>query len=46
MLNDNWFLNASIRYIDIETKAKLDGDSIGKVNISPWVYSANVGFRF
>lgn len=46
MLNDNWFLNASIRYIDIETKAKLDGVSIGKVNISPWVYSANVGFRF
>lgn len=46
MLNDNWFLNASIRYIDLKTKAKLDGDSIGKVNISPWVYSANVGFRF
>jgi len=46
MLNDNWFLNGSIRYIDISTTAKLNGESIGKVNISPWVYSANVGFRF
>lgn len=46
MLNDNWFLNGSIRYIDIKTNAELDGASIGKVDISPWVYSANVGFRF
>lgn len=46
MLNDKVFLNASIRYIDIETDAKLDGASIGTVKINPWVYSANVGFRF
>jgi len=46
MLNDKWFLNVSIRYMDIETKAKLDGESIGKVDISPWIYSGNVGFRF
>ena len=46
MLNDNWFLNGSIRYIDIETKAKLDGASIGKVDISPWVYGVHVGYRF
>ncbi len=46
MLNDSWFLNLSVRYIDIETKAKLDGESIGKVKISPWVYGGNVGFRF
>ena len=46
MLNDKWFVNVSIRYIDIETKARLDGDSIGKVKIDPWVYSGNIGFRF
>jgi outer membrane protein len=46
MLNDQWFLNGSIRYIDIETKAKLDGASIGKVNISPWVYGVHLGYRF
>lgn len=46
MLNDQWFLNLSARYIDIGTKAKLNGESIGTVNIDPWVYSANVGLRF
>lgn len=45
-LNDSWFLNLSVRYMDIETKAKLDGESIGKVDISPWIYGGNVGFRF
>jgi len=45
-LSDSWFLNLNIRYMDIETKAKLDGESIGKVDISPWIYGGNVGFRF
>ena len=27
----NWFLNVDVRYIDIDTKAKLDGVSIGTV---------------
>jgi outer membrane protein len=45
-LSDSWFLNVSIRYMDIETKAKLDGESIGKVKISPWIYGGHVGFRF
>ena len=46
LLNDQWFLNADIRYIDIQTKAKLDGADLGKVKINPWVYGLNVGFRF
>jgi outer membrane protein len=46
MLNEKWFLNLDVRYIDIETEAKLDGSSLGDVDISPWVYGANVGFRF
>jgi outer membrane protein len=45
-LNDSWFLNVSVRYMDIETKAKINGESIGKVDISPWIYGGNVGFRF
>lgn len=45
-LNDKWFLNADVRYIDIETKAKLDGASLGTVKIDPWVYGLNVGFSF
>jgi outer membrane protein len=46
MLNDQWFLNGSIRYISIESRAKLDGASIGKVKINPWVYGLHVGVRF
>jgi outer membrane protein len=45
-LSDAWFLNLSVRYMDIETKAKINGESIGKVDISPWIYGGNVGFRF
>ena len=46
MLNDRWFLNLDARYIEIETKAKLDGASIGKVKINPMVYGAHIGIRF
>ena len=46
MLNEKWFLNLNVRYIGIETEAILDGASLGDVDINPWVYSGNVGFRF
>ena len=46
MLNENWFFNLDARYIAIETKAKLDGQSLGKVKINPWVYGAHFGYRF
>ena len=46
MIGDNWFLNLDARYIGIETKAKLNGDSIGTVEIDPMVYGGHVGFRF
>lgn len=46
MLGDNVFFNLDARYIKIETKAKLDGASLGKVEINPWVFGAHVGFRF
>ncbi|MBE9548872.1 MAG: outer membrane beta-barrel protein [Proteobacteria bacterium] len=45
-LSNNWLINGSIRYIDLSTKAKLDGLSIGHVNIDPIVYSLNIGKRF
>jgi outer membrane protein len=46
LMNDNWFFNLDARYISIESKAKLDGESLGKVNIDPWVYAVNIGYRF
>ena len=45
-LNDNWFLNASVRYIDIKTKVKIDGTKIGTAKINPWVATVGVGYRF
>jgi outer membrane protein len=46
MLNDSWFLNLDARYIQIDSKAKLDGANLGTVEIDPWVYSATIGYRF
>ena len=44
-LNKDWFFNADIRYIDIETTATTDLGTID-VTIDPWVFSAGVGLRF
>ena len=46
MLNDRWFLNADLRYIDIRSKVRLDGDRIGTAKINPWVATLGVGYRF
>jgi outer membrane protein len=46
LFNDDWFFNLDIRYIDIDTKARLDGVSIGKVEIDPWIFGGHIGFRF
>jgi outer membrane protein len=45
-LNDNWFLNLGLRWIDIDTKAKLDGDRLGTIEIDPLVYQVQLGYRF
>ncbi len=44
-INDKWFFNASVRYIDIDTTAKTNLGNID-VDIDPWVYSLGVGVRF
>ncbi|MFJ5299928.1 OmpW family outer membrane protein [Pseudomonas sp. NPDC088368] len=53
MLTDKIMLNASVWYIDIDTKASVDGPSalsVGKtkvdVDIDPWVYMVGVGYKF
>jgi outer membrane protein len=46
LLNDSWLLNFDLRWINIETDAKDSGETIGTVEIDPWVYSINVGYRF
>ncbi len=45
-LNENWFINADVRYMDIETDAEVDGASIGTVQIDPLLAGISVGFKF
>ncbi|MDG4554521.1 MAG: OmpW family outer membrane protein [Candidatus Competibacter sp.] len=42
----NWFVNGVVGYMDIDTKAKLNGVSLGTVEIDPWVVGINIGTRF
>lgn len=49
-INDKWHVNASARYISIESEATFDvaGDNIGKadVDVNPMVYSLMLGYKF
>lgn len=48
-LNDNWFINADVRYFDIDTKAKVTAPGLSlkeTVEIDPWAVGVNVGYRF
>ncbi len=45
-LKDRWWLNGSLRYMDIETDAYLNGDSIGTVKIDPMVFGIHLGKQF
>lgn len=47
-LDETWFVNADARYIDIDTEADIQGVPGGAVgvDISPWVYTVAVGYRF
>ena len=45
-INERWFVNASLRYIKIDSDVKLNGDKIGKADINPWVTTIAVGYRF
>jgi outer membrane protein len=44
--SENWFVNANVRYINIETDADLDNVDVGNVKVDPWLFGANIGYRF
>lgn len=53
MLTDNLLVNAAVWYVDIDTKASIDGPSalgVGKtkvdVDVDPWVYMVGIGYKF
>jgi outer membrane protein len=45
-LSDSWFLNADVRWIDIDTRARLDGASLGSVAIDPMTFGISIGRKF
>lgn len=48
-MGDQWLLNFDVRWISIEADANLsDGidTEVIELDISPWVYSINLGYRF
>lgn len=44
-LNKRWGLAVDARYLDIDTRAKLDGSSIGTVEIDPLTVGVSVSYR-
>lgn len=50
MVNDQWFINGSVRWIDIDTEASfnLNGTpgNVNSIEIDPMVYTISLGYRF
>ena len=49
-IDTDWHVNASVRFIDIDTEASFNvGEASGSVNsieIDPWVYTLSVGYTY
>jgi outer membrane protein len=45
-LTERWLAGVDVRWINIETDARVDGTKVGTVNISPLVYGLYAGYRF
>ncbi|RWU24055.1 outer membrane protein OmpW [Pseudomonas alkylphenolica] len=53
MIDEHFMVNAAVWYVDIDTKATMDGPTalgVGKtkvdVDVDPWVYMVGVGYKF
>ncbi|QXH35318.1 OmpW/AlkL family protein [Pseudomonas muyukensis] len=53
MITDKLLVNAAVWYVDIDTKASINGPSalgVGKtkvdVDVDPWVYMVGIGYKF
>jgi outer membrane protein W len=45
-LGENWLLNLGVRWIDLDSDVKVNGADIVEAEIDPFVYQAQVGYRF
>jgi outer membrane protein len=45
-LNADWLVGLDIRYIDVDSDASVNGEDVGTVEIDPYVFGINLGYRF
>lgn len=45
-VTQRFFVNLSARWVDMESKVKLNGNRVGDVALDPMIYSLNLGYRF
>lgn len=45
-VNENWFFNVDVKYIDINTDVTINNAITADVDIDPWVFGIGVGRRF
>jgi outer membrane protein OmpA-like peptidoglycan-associated protein len=45
-VTQRFFLNLSARWVDMDSKVKLNGNRVGDVALDPMIYSVNLGYRF
>lgn len=45
-VNENWFFNLDVKYIDINTDVTINNAITADVDIDPWVFGIGVGRRF
>jgi outer membrane protein len=49
MVDDNWFLNFDVRYVNVDSSVKLVTNGVTRsldLAVDPWVFSAGIGRRF
>ena len=49
-LNQDWFINVDLKYLDIDTTAHFKNTAVGRAeidaDIDPWVFGVGLGRRF
>lgn len=42
----NWGVYADVRYAQVESDLKLNGDKIGTLDVNPWIYTLGYSYNF
>jgi outer membrane protein len=45
-IDERWLVSVDLRWMDIDTDARVNGASVGTVNIDPLAYGIALGYRF